>query len=137
VDAAELLALGRARRALGHKRGDWTKEMNDRMIARMAGEGSLSVTEGDFASYFDRTLASEDAAFAATIVEFLDVAHSLKEKKEEGTWVNEYAESEEYISESEEYVSESDQWSAYEDDEQYTEAGEFVVEELESLQGIL
>ena len=91
IEAAELLALGRARRALGHKSGEWTREMNDRMIAKMAGPRTTQVSLLDFVSYFDRNLPTDDAAFAATIVQFLDVAEAVREKKEAGTWVNEYA----------------------------------------------
>ena len=31
----EMLALGKARRALGQKRGEWTEAMNERMMERM------------------------------------------------------------------------------------------------------
>ena len=35
IGKEELLELGQARRKLGHKSGEWTKEMNDRFMAKI------------------------------------------------------------------------------------------------------
>ena len=47
----ELLALGQARRKLGQKQGEWTHEMNKRMLSRMDRNGDGRVVANEFVNF--------------------------------------------------------------------------------------
>ena len=48
VGADELLALGKARRVLGQKPGEWTQEQNKRVLQRMNADKDGNVTLDNF-----------------------------------------------------------------------------------------
>ena len=61
VGFEELLALGQARRRLGHKSGVWTHEQNLSLMNNMGAvedpaSGQLTVSETNFVSYFSDIL---------------------------------------------------------------------------------
>lgn len=61
----ELLELGIARRKTGQASGEWTRERNARLIARMTKDGGRSgeVTESEFVDYFDQVLPPSPEEF--------------------------------------------------------------------------
>jgi len=62
IEAEELLALGKMRRSLGQKQGEWTKEMNDRFMAKLDSSGDGKLEMAEFSSYFNGQLPSERKA---------------------------------------------------------------------------
>ena len=77
IEREELLQLGIARRALGQKNGEWTDEMNDRLIAKLGGGSDGKVACDMFVHYFVSALAKLDAdEFAESIRQFKLAAES-------------------------------------------------------------
>ena len=65
-----MLALGQARRKLGHKTSVWTEEKNAQLMANMrvgldGAPGAEYVTEDNFVKYFNATLTQDRADFLA------------------------------------------------------------------------
>jgi len=82
IGADELLALGKARRKLGQKEGEWTEEMNERLMQNMGAQSSKSsITQDQFVSYFHKTLSNDAKEFDTTISQFLDCAKMFAKKK--------------------------------------------------------
>jgi len=77
-----MLALGKARRRLGQKAGEWTPENNQNMMRNMGAVGGI-VTESQFVTYFNRILSSDPETFAKTCNQFCTCAASLNDKKRE------------------------------------------------------
>merc|ERR1712216_487741 len=72
VGGEEMLALGKARRKLGQKKGEWTEEMNRNLLSNMGADKKGNVSEGNFVSYFNASLSIEDSEFDTTVRQFLD-----------------------------------------------------------------
>jgi len=88
IEAHELMLLGQARRKLEQKQGEWTEEMNERMVTRMDTSGDGKVGAKEFAKYFDRTLPAAPSEFDRTMKEFLAVAaHCQKNPPKRGVRV--------------------------------------------------
>ena len=92
VGEEEMFALGRKRRALGQKSGEWTLEMNRQMLRNMGVNAHGLVSQDDFVSYFDQKLPRDPEMFAAEVERFLQCAYELRDTKlgarestEEGT----------------------------------------------------
>ena len=66
IESSELLHLGKARRKLGQKGGEWSEEKNARLVKKMDVNGDGTVSGSEFAEFFNKALP--DAA-----VEFQDV----------------------------------------------------------------
>merc|ERR1711865_1268040 len=78
IEAPELMLLGIARRTLGQKEGEWTKEMNQRMVDRMDINLDGKIGPKEFAKYFERVLPIDAADFAKTMKQFLAVAAEVQ-----------------------------------------------------------
>ena len=77
----EMFELGKARRHLGHKDGEWTEEMNAKMTAEMGGDPTSGRVPMDgFVSYFHGKLPEDEDEFDAAIGEFMHVAEHLQEE---------------------------------------------------------
>ena len=70
----ELLALGQTRRKLGQKQGDWTHEMNDKLMQKIGVNGQGNVSEDNFVTYFDHSLSKDRTAFDTTVAQFRECA---------------------------------------------------------------
>ena len=81
VGAEEMLALGQARRRLGQKQGEWTREMNQNMMGNMGADSEGNVSMSNFVSYFNEKLSSDQKQFDKEIQQFIDCARSLAKKK--------------------------------------------------------
>ena len=81
IGAPELLALGQARRKLGHKSGEWTEAQNISMMAKMGADKHGIVTMGNFVKYFDEILPYNKDEFDETIQQFTSCATSIRQKK--------------------------------------------------------
>lgn len=53
VGEDEMLALGQARRKLGQKSGEWTKEQNKNMMNNMGADKEGNVSVSNFVTYFN------------------------------------------------------------------------------------
>jgi len=69
VGSTEMLALGRARRKLGHKSSEWTNAQNIRLLQEMGSDGE-HVTEAQFVSYFSSHLSHSDGEFEKILIQF-------------------------------------------------------------------
>eukprot|EP00658_Telonema_sp_P-2_P076661 TRINITY_DN6751_c0_g1_i4.p1 TRINITY_DN6751_c0_g1~~TRINITY_DN6751_c0_g1_i4.p1 ORF type:complete len:237 (+),score=96.07 TRINITY_DN6751_c0_g1_i4:131-841(+) len=78
IGADELLVLGRQRRKLGQKSGEWTKEMNNRLMAKLDKNGDGRVQVREFVDFFDEQLPSVNNIFHHHCDAFLEVAQSIK-----------------------------------------------------------
>ena len=83
VDKVELLELGQARRSLGHKKGEWTKEMNDKLLKKIDRDGDGQVDANEFATYFADHLPKDRGTFDFTMDQFMEVAKACARKKKE------------------------------------------------------
>ena len=81
MGAPELLALGQARRKLGHKSGEWTEAQNIAMMAKMGADKHGTITMGNFVEYFDEILPYNKDEFDKTIQQFISCARSISQKK--------------------------------------------------------
>jgi Ca2+-binding EF-hand superfamily protein len=52
IGAEELLVLGQQRRKLGQKSGEWTKEMNMRLMKKLDKNGDGKVLVREFVDFF-------------------------------------------------------------------------------------
>lgn len=80
IGADELLVLGQQRRKLGQKSGEWTKEMNNRLMKKLDTSGDGRVQMREFIDFFDEQLPSAKPQFNHHCDAFLQVAHSLQEQ---------------------------------------------------------
>ena len=74
IEAPDLLRLGKARRELGQKAGEWTTSMNNALIAKMDTYGDGKVGSPNFCQYFDNILPHDMEEFEAIIECFMQVA---------------------------------------------------------------
>lgn len=82
IEPSELLDLGRARRSLGQKRGEWTEAKNTRMLERMDVNCDGQVTQSEFIDHFEASLPSETNEFDAVVADFLVVAEACRANKQ-------------------------------------------------------
>ena len=82
VGADEMLALGKARRALGQKSGEWTEAHNERMLEKMGADQNGNVVMDRFVKHFNESLPFDDDEFSRSIEQFLECARSLNQQKE-------------------------------------------------------
>ena len=82
VSSREMLALGQARRDLGQKGGEWTKEHNRRMMRAMKADQHDCVSMKNFVKYFNSELPHDPTEFERTIAEFLKCARAIRHRKE-------------------------------------------------------
>jgi len=82
LESSELLELGRARRSMGQKKGEWTEEMNARLVKKMDLNLDGKVDEFEFAKHFEQALPRGEGKFNTIIRQFTEVANACKERKE-------------------------------------------------------
>ena len=71
IESSELMRLGAARRSLGQATGEWNEAKNKRMVGKMGGGSSGTVTSSKFVNYFLENLSTlPDTAFKQTIAQF-------------------------------------------------------------------
>lgn len=81
VGADELLALGKTRRFLGHKGGEWTEHQNRNLLRNMGADQHGNVSEESFCKYFDKALSDDPKEFEATLQNFHECAAEVRIKK--------------------------------------------------------
>ena len=81
VGEDEMLALGQARRKLGQKSGEWTREQNRNMMSNMGADRRGNVTADRFVAFFNEKLSSREQEFNKEIEQFMACAGALEEKK--------------------------------------------------------
>ena len=84
ISSDELFQMGTARRKLGQKKGTWTKEQNERMIAHIKEGRSGEVTESEFVKHFEAVLPHDSKEFDVNMEEFLAVARTCSSGAGEG-----------------------------------------------------
>lgn len=77
VGADEIFELGKARRALGQRSGEWTEAHNERMLEKMGADPEGNVSMEKFVKYFNQLLPQDDDEFGKNIHQFSQCAHSL------------------------------------------------------------
>ena len=81
VGEDEMMALGQARRKLGQRSGEWTREMNSGMLKAMGAGADGNFSMEQFVLYFDANLSKDKAGFETDIENFMECARSLRVKK--------------------------------------------------------
>lgn len=85
VDVSELLLLGRMRRTLGQKPGEWTNEKNDRFIRALDPEGRNLIQAPRFVEYFNAKLPQDQQEFLRATRQFLQVAAAVQVMRHSGS----------------------------------------------------
>eukprot|EP00656_Telonema_subtile_P041217 TRINITY_DN4634_c0_g1_i2.p1 TRINITY_DN4634_c0_g1~~TRINITY_DN4634_c0_g1_i2.p1 ORF type:complete len:476 (+),score=126.26 TRINITY_DN4634_c0_g1_i2:391-1818(+) len=81
IEAAELMQLGKARRALGQKQSDWTEEKNAKLVRKMDANGDGEIDVSEFVHHFGASLPKDSQEFAAVIDQFMEVAKACRARK--------------------------------------------------------
>ena len=81
ISIDELFALGMARRTLGQKQGEWTREMTAKLMKRIGTNAHGNITQAQFVAYFKVTLAQPRLEFDKTIEDFKECARACREKR--------------------------------------------------------
>ena len=79
----ELLELGKARRKLGQKSGEWTEEKNAKLVKKIDVNGDGMIAMSEFIDFFAEALPRNRGEFAEIVQQFMEVAASLRKKKVE------------------------------------------------------
>ena len=77
VESGEMLQLGKMRRELGQKSGDWDGEKNDQMVRQLDLDGNGAVSCSEFVAHFDGDLPVEPEDFKDTLSQFIAVGRSV------------------------------------------------------------
>jgi len=83
VESNELLKLGKARRKLGHRGGDWSKESNANFLQRLEQNDDGVIDVDEFTSHFSSALPKGRTDFDAAINKFVEVANEVREPKQD------------------------------------------------------
>lgn len=83
IEGDDLFALGKARRSLGHKTGEWTAEKNAKLMQKMDGNGDGLIEPSEFVRHFEETLPRDKDTFKGIIEQFLEVARACRSLKSE------------------------------------------------------
>ena len=78
VSFHEMLALGRARRKLCHKVGEWTIDDNENLMRDIGVDKAGNVTIHRFVSFFNTSLPSDVDEFEENVQQFLQCARYLR-----------------------------------------------------------
>ena len=81
VGGAELLLLGRMQRRPGHKDGEWTVEMDDRLLRRMGVSRNGNMSKRNFVQHFDSSLPTDSTDFKQIVKRFMECAQTCRKKK--------------------------------------------------------
>ena len=83
IEAEELLALGKARRSLGQKQGEWTEEKNARLVKRMDANGDGEIQMSEFVHHFEDALPRAREEFDLVLEQFMEVAQACRARKQQ------------------------------------------------------
>jgi len=78
IEAPEMLLLGKARRQLGHKQGEWNEAMNNKIVAKIDKDGDGKIHQTEFAEYFSGSLPQNKTDFKQAIQKFMAVAEHCR-----------------------------------------------------------
>ena len=79
VGSQELLKLGKARRTMKQKGGEWTEKQNQAMMKRLDKDGNGKVGEAEFVAFFDDSLPPSQPDFDEIMDQFMSVANSVNQ----------------------------------------------------------
>jgi len=82
IGEEELMMLGTARRAAGHRTGEWTVEQNKVMMRRIGMTDGGSVAEEPFVVYFNKMLSHDPLQFDSIIMQFREAAQLCQKMKQ-------------------------------------------------------
>ena len=77
------MKLGKVRRALGQKSGDWTDEMNERLLGKTDKNGDGAMTSEEFSEFFELSLPYGATEFDRAVQKFMLVAETCREHKKQ------------------------------------------------------
>ena len=75
--------MGKMRRSLGQKQGEWTKEMNDRFMAKLDSSGDGKLEMAEFSQHFHGALPMDRAGFDHELDNFMKVAEEFSGKQKQ------------------------------------------------------
>ena len=81
IEVNELLALGKARRSSGQRKGDWSAEQNQKLVKKLDSNYDGHVSEQEFVNHFNQALPRDIEQFDAVIHDFLEVAKVVRHKR--------------------------------------------------------
>ena len=73
----ELLELGKARRKLGQKSGEWTEEKNAKLVKKIDVNGDGVIAMSEFTDFFAEALPRNRGEFAEIVQQFMEVGGRL------------------------------------------------------------
>ena len=82
IETKELLLLGKARRELNQKEGNWTAEQNQRLVSKLDTDRDGTVSESEFVKHFDEELPFDRDAFNEEISRFLIAAKAVRRRSQ-------------------------------------------------------
>merc|ERR1712166_388431 len=74
IESRELLQLGQMRRRLGQKQGEWSEDMNARLVQKMDANGDGLISASEFSEHFEQALPSPSSEFNVILRQFMQVA---------------------------------------------------------------
>ena len=77
IEPGQLLELGKMRRSLGHRAGEWDETKNDKLIWKMDSDADGRISADEFCWYFEAALARDVNEFDEVVAQFLQVARQL------------------------------------------------------------
>ena len=82
IQASELLQLGKMRRTLSQKCGDWDEAKNERLVKKMDVNGDGLISDSEFATHFQRALPKDMKQFDTVVDQFMQVAKACRAAKQ-------------------------------------------------------
>eukprot|EP00658_Telonema_sp_P-2_P051666 TRINITY_DN39776_c0_g1_i1.p1 TRINITY_DN39776_c0_g1~~TRINITY_DN39776_c0_g1_i1.p1 ORF type:complete len:174 (+),score=55.01 TRINITY_DN39776_c0_g1_i1:114-635(+) len=79
ISPDELLQVGRLRRKVGHKSGEWTEEQNLRLVRQMDASGDGVVEEKEFVGFMNSGLPRDMKQFSAIVQEYIEAAMAFSD----------------------------------------------------------
>ena len=81
IESRELLQLGKMRRQLGQKTGDWSDEQNARLVKKMDVNRDGKTSDVEFSTHFEKSLTKDMKEFLVVIDQFMAVAKACRAAK--------------------------------------------------------
>ena len=83
IESIELLQLGKMRRQLGQKCGDWNEAKNAKLVKKMDANADGTVSDPEFSDFFEKSLSKIPEEFEVIVEQFFQVAQVCRQRKRE------------------------------------------------------
>ena len=83
IESAELLQLGKMRRQLAQKSGDWDEAKNAKLVKKIDANADGTVSDSEFSEFFEKSLTKDAVEFDLIVRQFMQVAQVCRQRKRE------------------------------------------------------